>query len=119
MSFSADPFVDVKGEPRAGVAADTTEQVRDFMLRFQRDVGRPPTQEEISKEIPALQYRSSAKYVLDRMVDNGLAERIGEPGQHASVRALEHPREMPLHTAFGEEDELIQITSLQAREEVR
>jgi len=51
--------------------ASTDENVLSFMYSYQRQYGRPPVLQEIVDSVDGLNYRSSVRYVLEKLVKEG------------------------------------------------
>ena len=73
----------------------TTDQVYEFMLRHQREVGMPPTLEEIQQAHPTLSHRSSALYAMRSLVGDGRVREILGTGQGRRYRAVDSQRKSP------------------------
>ena len=67
---------------------ETTDKVWLYMLDHQRERGRPPTMGEIAGAVPTLNYRSSARYVLQQLVGEGRVVEEGGPGTACRHRAV-------------------------------
>lgn len=67
---------------------ETTDEVWRFMLEHQEGKGRPPTMAEIQEAVPGLNYRSSVKYALDTLVEEGRVVEEGDPGKALRHRAI-------------------------------
>ena len=67
---------------------ETTDRVWLFMLDHQQEHGKPPTMQEIATAMPTLNYRSSARYVLQQLAEEGRVIEAGEPGTACRHRAV-------------------------------
>jgi len=58
----------------------TQEEVLKFMAQYQTILSRPPTMNEIVASCPSLNWRSSARYVIQSLLKQGLLEIVAPSG---------------------------------------
>jgi len=66
----------------------TKDAVYQFMLDYQAEHVEPPTMAEIQERFEALAYRSSVRYVMNQLVEDGRVEDIGLPGSPRRYQAV-------------------------------
>lgn len=79
----------------------TADEVHAFMLHHQREVGMPPTLEEIQQAHPTLSHRSSALYAMRSLVGDGRVKEILGTGQGRRYRAVDSQRNQSSDPAHG------------------
>jgi len=67
--------------------ASTDENVLVFMQSFEREYGYPPTLQEIADAIETLNYRSSARYTIVKLVEAGAVYVIRDKRQRLRYSA--------------------------------
>ena len=80
----------------------TTDQVWEFMIGYQRERGMPPTMDDIVMAVDSLNWRSSARYTLRNLIEEGRVVEVSDPNCSRRHRAVERIRPVsPFDNGMG------------------
>ena len=74
----------------------TRDTVHKFMLEYQDEHNKPPTMEDISNAVGALNFKSSARHTLETLVEDGRVKVDGTEGESRRYQAIKPPIIAPL-----------------------